>query len=143
MATGLNNEMISVSKHYKFNFYISLILVGMIFLFNRILIPVYGVYGAAFGTTLALVIFNISKLIFLWKKMRLQPFTKSSVWVLAAGVVTGIFSYLVPFIINPIIDVIIRSTMIVVIFGFLLVISKPSEDLNNFLDSVKKNKRLF
>lgn len=143
MATGLNNEMISVSKHYKFNFYISLVLVGLIFVFNRMLIPIYGVYGAAMGTTLALVIFNIAKLLFLWKKMKLQPFTTSSLLVLAAGISTGILCYFLPFFFHPIVDVCIRSAIIIVVFGLLLILLKPSQDLNHFLASVKKNKRLF
>jgi O-antigen/teichoic acid export membrane protein len=143
MATGLNNEMISVSKHYKFNFYISLVLVALIFVFNRILIPIYGVYGAALGTTLALVCFNIAKFIFLWSKMRLQPFTKGSIWVIVAGVGAGFMVYWLPFIFNPFVDAFVRSGLILVLYGVLLIVFKPSDDLNHFLASVKKNKRLF
>lgn len=143
MASGLNNEMISVSKHYKFNFYISLVLVALIFIFNWFLIPRYGIYGAALGTTLASVIFNISKFIFLWVKMRLQPFTKGSLGVLAAGGCAIIAGYLLPFMGNPFIDAVIRSVLILIVYGGLLILLRPSEDLNNFLASIKKNKRLF
>jgi O-antigen/teichoic acid export membrane protein len=143
MGTGLNNEMISISKHYKFNFYISLVLVGLIFVFNRLLIPMYGVYGAALGTTLALVCFNIAKFIFLWNKMRLQPFSRGSIWVIVAGVVAGVVGYWLPFLFNPFADVAVRSGVILLLYGVLLIVFKPSEDLNHFLASVRKSKKLF
>lgn len=143
ISTGLNNEMISISKHYKFSFYLSLLLVLLIFAFNWYLIPRIGVFGAAWGTTLALVVFNITKYIFLWRKMRLQPFTKASAMALAAGGAAAAAGYALPFILNPFVDAAIRSVLILSVYGGLLLALRPSEDLNHFLSAVKRNKRLF
>lgn len=143
MATGLNNEMISISKHYKFNFYISIVLVGLIFVFNWFLIPQYGVFGAAWGTSLALIFFNGAKLIFLWNKMKLQPFSSGSWKVLVAGLCAGALGYWLPFVLNPILDAFVRSTLVLAIYTLLLVFMRPSSDLNHFLANVKANKRLF
>ena len=85
MATGLNSEIISISRHYKFNFRISVVLIVLMFIFISAFVPKMGIYGAALGTTLALTIFNVSKVIFLWVKMRLQPFSKKSLGVIGAG----------------------------------------------------------
>lgn len=143
ISTGLNNEMISISKHYKFSFYLSMFLVLMIFLFNWYLIPRIGVFGAAWGTTLALIIFNITKYIFLWWKMRLQPFSKGSVLVLIAGIAAAIAGYLLPFLVNPFVDATVRSIIVLGVYVALLLAFKPSEDLSHFLASIKKNKRIF
>ncbi|MEI8278539.1 MAG: polysaccharide biosynthesis C-terminal domain-containing protein [Bacteroidota bacterium] len=143
MATGFNSEIISISKYYKFNFRISFLLVALLFILNFLLIPRYSIYGAAWGSTLALAIFNIAKLLFLWVKMGLQPFNKKSLLVALACIVTGVISYLIPIILNPIIDTAIRSIIIIVLYSALLIWFKPSADLNMYLESIKKNKRLF
>lgn len=153
MATGLNNEMISISKHYKFNFRISVLLLVLAFAFNRALIPVYGIYGAAWGITLALCIFNILKMIFLWYKMDLHPFTKGSLQVLLAGLVAGLAGYFLPHIylfgagyhhlINPAIDTSVRTVIIIIIYSLLLVWLKPSADINIYIKSVISNRRLY
>lgn len=143
MAAGLNNEVISISKYYKFNFRISLLLIGLMFLFLWLLIPRWGIYGAAWGATLALTIFNICKMIFLWVKMRLQPFSRKSLGVVVAGLVAALSVYFIPFQFHPVIDTTIRTAIMMTVYMAMLIILKPSSDLNEYLESIRKNKRLF
>lgn len=143
MATGLNNELISISRHYKFNFRISALLVVMVVVFNKLLIPTYGLYGAAWGVTIALAIFNILKLVFLWMKTGLHPFTKGSIAVIVCGAVAGAIGYFLPYISNFVVDTIVRSTVIVLIYGAMLLWLKPSPDISAYFKSVVSNKRLF
>jgi O-antigen/teichoic acid export membrane protein len=143
IGTGLNNEIISVSSHYKFNFYLSLFLVIMIFFFNLLLIPVMGIYGAAWGTTISLIIFNVIKAGFLWRKMKLHPFSKGTLLILVSGSAAGLAGYLLPFIVNPFIDTFVRSALIMVVYTGLLMITRPSPDLSHYLATIKKNKRLY
>lgn len=143
MATGLNTELISISKRYKFNFRISILLLIFIIILNRVFIPIYGVYGAAWGTTISLVLFNITKMLYLWKKMKVQPFTIHSSTVVLAGVIAGIAGYTLPYLTNPFFDTVTRSLLIGIVYSFLLIKLKPSADLNIYFQSVLKNKKLF
>lgn len=143
MATGVNTEMISISIYYKFNFRISAVLVSLILILCWILIPRYGTYGAAWGSTIALILFNIAKLIFLKVKMGLHPFSSQSLKVLLAGMVTGGVVYFIPYMGNAIIDTAVRSLIIMLMYTSLLLWLRPSEDLNAYLASVRKSKRLF
>ncbi len=143
MATGLNTELISISEYYKFNFRVSFFLMVMIVALDRILIPIYGVYGAAWGTTISLVLFNITKMLYLWKKMKVQPFTIHSSTVVLAGVIAGIAGYTLPYLTNPFFDTVTRSLLIGIVYSFLLIKLKPSADLNIYFQSVLKNKKLF
>jgi O-antigen/teichoic acid export membrane protein len=143
MASGLNNELISISKYYKFNFRVSVLLLIMVIVFNRMLIPIYGVYGAAAGTTLSLIIFNTIKMIFLKHKMQLQPFNKNSLVVIIGGLAVLIVSWLIPYIINPFLDAFIRSCIIIISYGLLLLWLKPSQDFYTYTQSIIKNKKLY
>lgn len=143
MATGLNNELISISKYYKFNFRVALLLLIMVFILDRIFIPAYGTIGAAWVATFSLAVFNGIKMIFLYKKMKLHPFTGKSWRVLLAGAIAAIAGYLCPYILHPIIDAVVRSIIIMVVYSSALLWLKPSEDLNSFFSNIIKNKRLF
>jgi len=143
VITGLNNEVISISKYYKFNFRSSGLLLLAIFAFDFVLIPKYGIYGAAWGTTLAYTLINLIKLFFLWNKLQLQPFSKGTLMSLLSIVVATISAYLIPKCSNPFLDTFIRSVILLGIYSVLLLWLKPSEDLQNYLISIKTNKRLF
>lgn len=143
MATGMNNEMLSISKYYRYGFYLTFILLVLVIVFDYLLIPVYGVYGAAWGVTIALVFFNIAKLVIVKRKLNLSPFTNKSFSVLIAGVVTAAVVFNIPLVFNPFVDTIVRSFVIILLYGGLLLLIQPSEDLKNYLSSVRKSKRLF
>jgi O-antigen/teichoic acid export membrane protein len=143
MATGMNNEVISISKYYKFNFRISSILVLLSFLLMRYMIPIYGIYGAAWAATIALTVFNLGKMVFLWLKMDLQPFNKLSVGIIIAGSVSLIAGYFLPYVLNVIVDTAARSVLVVLIYVSTLLLLKVSPDLKDYLLAIKANKRLF
>ncbi len=143
VATGLNNEVISISKYYKFSFRVCLLLVALVFVFDYFLVPRYSIYGAAWGTSLALVIYNLLKYLFLWKKMHLQPFDKNTFLLFISVAPAVAAGYFMPYLINVYVDGIVRSLVIVGIYAGMLVWLKPSPDLNLYLASVKQHKKLF
>lgn len=143
MATGVNNEMISISKHYKFNFRASLLLVIMVYVLDRIYIPQYGAMGAAWVATCSLIVFNLLKMIFLYYKLKLHPFTNKTLLIVAAGAISAGAGYLLPYIYSPVVDAIVRSIIIIIVYTVLLIVFKPSPDLLEYLGNIKKNKRLF
>ena len=143
MASGVNNELLSITKYYKFNYRISVLLLISVVILDYVFIPVYGVYGAAWVSAGTLIVFNIIKTIFLYRKFKLHPFSNRSWMVLAAGAVAMLFGYAWPYILNPYIDTIIRSIVILLTYTSLLIWLKPSADMVSFIESIKKNKRLF
>ena len=150
-ATGMNDQVLSITNHYKFNFYLSLFLTVILFVMIRILVPRYGIYGAAWSTTVTIVIFNIAKYFFVWKKLDMQPFSNKTVLVVIAALPALAAGYFFPYLFNParhvyvhsFIDAIMRSTVIIIIYLLMLLWLKPSKDLEEYVASIKKNKRLF
>ena len=74
MASGVSGELLYYSKHYKYGFYFSTLLLGCLVGFNFVFIPIYGINGAAFATFLSQVINNFARWFFLKKFYGLQPF---------------------------------------------------------------------
>jgi len=143
LATGMNDQLLSISGFYKYNFYISILLVLLLVVFNRILIPIYDAVGAASAATLALVIYNILKYAIVRRMLKIQPFSTKSVLVLLAGTGGLMFGLLLPELSNPYLDVFYRSPIVLIVFVVLLIMLRPSEDFNQYVAEIRKNKRLF
>ena len=83
MSNGVNTEIILNSPYYRFNL-ISILLLGIIsFTANYLLIPLYGLTGAAAGSTLSILLFNLLKGGFLWFRLGIQPFNHQTIKALA------------------------------------------------------------
>lgn len=96
LATGVNGEILVLSKHSKVTTATFLILIVVSTLANLFLIPIWGIAGSAAATALSLVLYNTIRMAFLFYQYRLQPFnlnTLKACLLLIAGF--GLF-YLLP-----------------------------------------------
>ena len=79
MGTGFNGEIITYSKYYRFN----LIAIGILILLNVSLnilfikVFYFGIEGVAIASLISMLLFNFSKLLFIYQKFRILPFDKS------------------------------------------------------------------
>jgi O-antigen/teichoic acid export membrane protein len=124
---------------------------GSLFLLIRFLVPQFGIFGAAWSTTITIVVFNAAKCWFVWKKLNMLPFSGRTIRVVAAAMpalaagllLPHFFSQVRHIYINTALDAGLRSFAIVVIYVLMLLWLKPSKDLEEYLVTVRKNKRLF
>lgn len=73
--TGINTSIIANSKFYRYNTYFLLGLIVISCITNYILIPYFGINGAAAATFLSILLYNICKLLFIGLKFGFYPFT--------------------------------------------------------------------
>ncbi len=130
MLFGPNSEIIVLSKYYSFNIFLILILAFTIVAANNLLIPTYGINGAAIGSAIALVLFNALKYAFVVLKLNMQPFNRATLYVLIIGAATAWISTWIPRLGNVFIDIIVRSAVITIIYATLVVLTKASPDGN-------------
>ncbi|KOH43980.1 lipopolysaccharide biosynthesis protein [Sunxiuqinia dokdonensis] len=139
MATGANGLIISYSKYYKVALYfiVSLILMSVFLLY--ILIPIWGITGAAIAIASALLLNNLMRFVFLFWKYKLQPFNYK--FVVVAVFFTGLYFLLATIPRQELIfDIVIRGVIIVftsVLFFIFLPISEEVQKL------IKKGLQLF
>lgn len=132
MGMGVSSEIILTSKYYKLNFLMSIGLVLLIGSFNLWLIPEYGAVGAAIGTFMAFVIYNLVRYFFLWITFGLQPFKWMNALILIVVVAIyflGSYWKTLLEIDNTILAATINSVGITFLFGLFVLTVKPSDDI--------------
>jgi O-antigen/teichoic acid export membrane protein len=130
MVFGPSSEIIGLSRHYWFNLVVITLLAGIVIVANAILIPRMGLQGAAFGTVIALTIYNLSKFIFVYLKLGLQPFSIHTLKVMAIAAGTALLNQLLPSLEHPLFDILYRSFIITFFFSTLILATKSSEEVN-------------
>lgn len=144
MATGVNGKIIINSRYYRFDLYTNLMLVALTIITNLLLIPPYGIFGAAIATAISVFIYNFVKFLFVWHKFDMQPFRMSAVWVILVAAATLLISETMPYMGNFYADVIIRSGLIAVLYTGVILLFNLSDDvrtlLMNILNRIKPNR---
>ena len=130
MAFANSSPIISMSEYYRFNVITIAILAVLMIGLNLILIPSYGISGAAFASMTALFIFGMIKLIFIKVKFGFIPFTWKNGQLLIIGIVVLYIGFNFPKIQNPIYDLIIRSITIAILYCGAVYLFRISDEIN-------------
>lgn len=133
--TSINGAIISYSKYYRFNLVVILVSSIVNIFLNIWLIPIYNITGAAIATLFSISILNLMKLIFIYFKVNMQPFSLQTLW----SVLLAVGSY---FIISWIpssgllfLDIVIRSTGLAALYGSAVLYFNLSPDITNLVQS--------
>lgn len=133
MMFGPSSEIIVLSKYYSYNIVLIILLAISIVVANNLLIPRYGINGAAIGSAAALVAFNFIKYIFIYVKLKMQPLTFATAKVLGICVIVVGCNYLLPHFDNIFVDIFSRSSIIIIVYAVMIFYSKVSPDGNKVL----------
>lgn len=115
-ATGVNTSILFGSEKYIYGTYLLMFLLVLAFTLNIIFIPLYGINGAALATTLASVVYNILKFIIIWKNYHLQPYNINSLKIVGIIAISFIAGVLIPAQENVIVSIVLRSTIITLVY---------------------------
>ncbi len=138
IATGTNGQIIISSQYYRFDFISSAILVLISITLNILLIPIYGLTGAAIATASSISIYNIIKMIYVWVKFRMQPFVWRTFALILLGLIVFFLSTLLPPLINIYLDVFVRSVLMALIYMGAVWVFNLSEEVNNSIRKILK-----
>lgn len=135
MITGINSEIISTSPLYRWNAYFNVILVFLTIINNLIFIQLFEITGAAMASFFALLIVNTSRYFLLYYKYNLNPFSMKTVYlflILGAGIALMLV-YPIQTGLNPFIAIIIKCSIVSIVFWLIIIKLKMSEDINELL----------
>ncbi len=146
MMTGCNSEIIAYSKYYWFSLY-SLLIVSVFCIFsNYFFILHYGIKGVAVSAFISLILFNASRFIYIYTKLKIQPFTNSTAYAIGIILVSSGLTYWLTRYINvhiedhsfvsAAINVTIKSLLWMVLFLPPIILFNVSEDINKFYNMI-------
>lgn len=138
IATGANGQIIISSSFYRFDFLSSFILMMISIILNLILIPKYGITGAALATASSIIAYNIIKMIFVWFKFKMQPFGKPTFTIIILGIVVFLFSGILPQLPNAYADISMRSFFIIISYMYSVWALNLSKEVNQTLEKLIK-----
>jgi O-antigen/teichoic acid export membrane protein len=136
MTAGNNGEIIVMSVRYRAHLFISGVFALVTIGANWLLIPHWGINGAAIGSAFALVMYNLAKGAYLWIHFRLWPFSMKSLGVLLITGVTALAQYFLPTMAHPLADLVVRSLLIATIYGGLILGFGVSQEVNELVRRV-------
>ena len=132
MAFSCNSEVIAYSKHFRMNLYFQLVMLVLVTSTNALLIPPYGLEGAALASLITYLAFNLLKFGFLYQRFRLSPFQWRMMLVItiAAGVgfLTTLWSLE-----NKWLDIALRSVLVATLYGGTVLVLGISTQLNDLV----------
>lgn len=137
MYCGLNGSILVTSKKYKYDVYFTLLLIGVVYVLNLLLIPKYGAIGAAISTLIALFLYNSIRLFFVAYHFKMLPFTKGQLPLLLLGLLTLLVgSFTIQLSTNPIVQLVIQSLVVTILFLAPLYFLKLENETVGFIKNI-------
>lgn len=137
MGTGMNSQILMLSKHWKIDLFSNMFFVISTLLLNYFLTREIGVMGPAYGGLISIICFNLIRFAAIWKFYNLQPFSMDNAKVLIGAVVLLLLIDNIPLSGNTIIISIIKSGFYILIYGFFILRSKISPDITDLVEKLR------
>lgn len=138
LGTGLNAQVIGTSNYWRFELTSGMILLILILPLTYLFTKQFNILGPPIASLISGVIYNAVRIIFLWKKFRLQPFSLHTLGVIVLGILCYTLCYFLFRNIHGLPGLIIRSAVFVIVYGGGIVYFKLSPDVQPVWDSIKK-----
>jgi len=115
VSVGVSQYILGTSSLYRYQTYLMLLLIIMVIITNAIMIPLWGMNGAAIASLISMAVFTFITVAILWKHYRLWPFSLLHLKATLVAVIIFALSKLIPPM-SLYIDVIVRSSLISLLF---------------------------
>lgn len=136
MGTGVNGQIIGTSNYWRFELMSGVILLLLMLPLNYILAKQFDIMGPAIANLISISIYNLIRIIFLWKKFNLFPFTMKSVYTVILSILVFASAYYLFRNAHGWLGLIMRSAFATVIFVIGVVVLKLTPDLRPVLQSL-------
>ncbi len=131
---GLNTLILSSSKKYRIDLIFTGILFVGVFFLNLLLIPIYGIDGAAISTTIVTLIYSFSRVGYVYWMFKLHPFEKSQfalMAIFAIGLIT--LSYIPSKNTFDILWMVMKTTSLIVLTVIPIFVLKIEPNTNDYI----------
>tara|TARA_Y100001960_G_C14772283_1_gene880827 strand:+ start:62 stop:883 length:822 start_codon:yes stop_codon:yes gene_type:complete len=138
MSIGCLNNIISNSIYYPYVFWFSILSAIAAVVLNLMLIPDYGIAGAAYATLIVILIINTLKIALIKFRLDIHPFSKQTFIII--GVILAVYFIIsqINLSFSPFINLLLRSTIITLVYAVLSYSLGLTNDINNQVKKILK-----
>jgi O-antigen/teichoic acid export membrane protein len=133
LGTGLNSQILQLSKHWKIDLFTNIFFVIVSVFLNYILTKRFGIIGTAYGGLIAIIAFNLTRFIYIKNIYKLQPFTWNNLITLAVSAILYIGIDNIPIDINIWANAIIKTSFFISLFSLFIIKFNISNDLTELV----------
>jgi O-antigen/teichoic acid export membrane protein len=137
LGTGLNAQILQLSKHWRVDLFTNMFFVGISILLSYFLTKSFGLLGTAYGNVIAIILFNLIRFIYIKKLLNLQPFSISNAKAILIAMAWGLLCYAIYFEKSQLIGYILKSILFFGGFSFTIVKMNLSPDISDLFHQVK------
>ncbi len=117
MYCGLNGSIFTTSKKYKYDIISTVFLVTLVYILNLLLIPNLGIKGAAISTSIALILYNLGRILFVYFIYKIHPFSQNQLKIIVLfGLCFGISFFTQNLFSNKYLQFVFQSSFIGALF---------------------------
>jgi O-antigen/teichoic acid export membrane protein len=138
MGTGVNSQIIGTSTYWRFELISGIILLSVMLPLTYLLTKQYGLIGPAIATLVSISIYNIIRIIFLWKKFSLFPLTIQSLYTIILAGACYAVCYFAFKDLHGFTGLVIRSSVFTGIYATGVISLKLSPDIQPVVQTIKK-----
>jgi O-antigen/teichoic acid export membrane protein len=133
---GIAPQLMITSEHFRFDFYLNLVFLGLNIGLNWSFIQQWGAVGAAVATAITAFGLNLTRALVLYRYYRLFPLTIGHAKVLGSALVACAVCRLVPESSNLWLATLATASLFTVVYLAGLLLTSASADLNAFIKKI-------
>ncbi len=131
VSSGVSLQILGTSIKYKVLTYQLSVLIILAVITNLVFIPIMGIDGAALASLISMGIYTVIRIIYLKSKMNLFPYKSKHLILIVISAIAFLSNYIIPTFSNWMIDLLLRSIVISVVFGGGVLVFRISDQVNN------------
>ena len=140
LSLGTNGAILTNSKYYRVLFYYSLGMAASVVVLNRLLIELMGIEGAALATLIVVAVFSLFRLVYVFKKLSMQPYDASTWKVLILVLIGFLLFYHLELELHPLLTILIKGVGMSLLYTFAMMKLKISEEINGLLRNLLRKR---
>jgi len=137
MGTGVNAQIIATSTYWRFEMLSGVILLLVMLPLSYLFTVEFGIAGTAAAHLISITVYNIIRIIFLWKKFRLFPFTIQSLYALILSIACFALCYFAFNTVPGWAGMFLRSIVFAILFALGTVYFRLSPDVQAVITAIK------
>ena len=137
MGTGVNSQIIATSTYWRFEMLSGVVLLLVMLPLSYWFTVEFGIAGTAAAQLISITVYNIIRILFLWRKFNLFPFTVSTLYTLLLAGGAWIICYYAFRNLHSWTGLFARSTVFLLLYGGSVIAFRVSPDVQAVLLAVK------